>query len=211
MKSDDFFSIAKKNQADMVDLKFVDMLGTWQHCSFPIDLWDEDTFKEGLGFDGSSIRGWMGIHESDMLAMPDPATACIDPFFAKPTVSVIANIVDPITGKDFSRDPRNVARKAEAYLKETGVADTCFIGPEPEFFIFDEVRYEQNQHRGYYRDRFSRGRLEHGAHRGAEPRVQAELQGWLLPGESDRHLPRSSRRDGGRDAQGRHCRRSAPS
>ena len=150
MKPDDFFTLAKKTQADMVDLKFVDMLGTWQHCSFPIDLWDADTFKEGLGFDGSSIRGWMGIHESDMLAMPDPDTACIDPFFAKPTVSVIANVIDPVTGKDFSRDPRHVARKAEAYLKETGVADTCFIGPEPEFFIFDEVRYEQNQHRGYY-------------------------------------------------------------
>ena len=131
MKPDDFFSLAKKSQADMVDLKFVDMLGTWQHCSFPIDLWDEDTFKEGLGFDGSSIRGWMGIHESDMLAMPDADTACIDPFFAKPTVSVIANVVDPVTGKDFSRDPRNVARKAEAHLKETGVADTCFIGPDP--------------------------------------------------------------------------------
>src|SRR5579864_838316 len=134
----------------MVDLKFVDMLGTWQHCSFPIDLWNADTFKEGLGFDGSSIRGWMGIHESDMLALPDPDTACVDPFFSKPTLSVIANIVDPVTGKDFTRDPRHVARKAEAHLKESGVADTCYIGPEPEFFIFDEVRYEQNQHRGYY-------------------------------------------------------------
>jgi glutamine synthetase len=126
------------------------MLGTWQHCSFPIDLWDADTFKEGLGFDGSSIRGWMGIHESDMLAVPDAATTCIDPFFAKPTVSVIANVVDPVTGKEFSRDPRYVARKAEAFLKTTGIADTCFIGPEPEFFIFDEVRYEQTQNRGYY-------------------------------------------------------------
>ena len=150
MKSDEFFALAKKHKADMVDLKFVDMLGSWQHCSFPIDLWDDGTFKEGLGFDGSSIRGWMGIHESDMLAVPDPDTACIDPFFARPTISVIANIVDPVTHKDFTRDPRHIARKAEAYLKESGVADTCYIGPEPEFFIFDEVRYEQNQHRGYY-------------------------------------------------------------
>src|SRR2546429_313055 len=83
MKPDDFFSLAKKHQAEMVDLKFVDILGTWQHCSFPVDLWDADTFTEGLGFDGSSIRGWMGIHESDMLAMPDVATARIDPFFSK--------------------------------------------------------------------------------------------------------------------------------
>ena len=151
MNSDDFFSIAKKNQADMVDLKFVDMLGTWQHCSFPIDLWNADTFKEGLGFDGSSIRGWMGIHESDMLAVPDPATACIDPFFARPTVSVIANVVDPVTGKEFSRDPRYVARKAEAYPEEDAASPTpAIIGPEPEFFIFDEVRYEQTQNRGYY-------------------------------------------------------------
>ena len=146
----DFFAYAKKNQAEMVDLKFVDMLGSWQHCSFPVDILDEGTFEEGLGFDGSSIRGWMGIHESDMMAVPDPATGRIDPFFAKPTVSVIANVVDPITRKEFTRDPRHVARKAEEHLKQSGIADTCFIGPEPEFFIFDEVRYEQNQHRGYY-------------------------------------------------------------
>ena len=146
----DFFSYAKKNQAEMVDLKFVDMLGSWQHCSFPVDILDEGTFEEGLGFDGSSIRGWMGIHESDMMAVPDPVTARLDPFFAKPTVSVIANVVDPISRKEFTRDPRHVARKAEEHLKQSGIADTCFIGPEPEFFIFDEVRYEQNQHRGYY-------------------------------------------------------------
>ena len=150
MTPDEFFQFAKKCQAEMVDLKFVDMLGSWQHCSYPIDVLDTGTFKEGLGFDGSSIRGWMGIHESDMLAVPDADTARLDPFFARPTVSVIADIVDPVTGKDFTRDPRHVARKAEAYLKDSGIADTCFIGPEPEFFIFDEIRYEQSQHRGYY-------------------------------------------------------------
>ena len=116
----EFFEFAKKNEAEMVDLKFVDLLGTWQHCSFPIDVLDEDTFEEGLGFDGSSIRGWQGIHVSDMLAVPDPATARMDPFFAKPTVSVIANIVDPVTRKEYTRDPRHVARKAEAYLKKIG-------------------------------------------------------------------------------------------
>ena len=150
MKAADFFTLAKKHQAEMVDLKFVDMLGSWQHCSFPIDTWDEGTFEEGIGFDGSSIRGWKGIHESDMMAVPDPDTSCLDPFFARPTVSIIANVVDPVTRQDFSRDPRHVARKAEAHLRESGVADTCYVGPEPEFFIFDEVRYEQNQHKAYY-------------------------------------------------------------
>ncbi len=151
MTPKEFFEFAKKNDAKMVDLKFTDLLGAWQHCSFPIGTWDEDTFTNGVGFDGSSIRGWQGIHVSDMLAVPDADTVRIDPFFAKPTVSVIANIVDPITGKDYSRDPRHVARKGAEYLKETGIADTCYIGPEPEFFIFDEVRYEQNQHTGYYK------------------------------------------------------------
>ena len=151
MTPKEFFDFASSHGAEMVDLKFSDLLGTWQHCSFPIETWDEGTFENGVGFDGSSIRGWQGIHVSDMLAVPDPATACLDPFFARPTVSVIANIVDPVTRADYSRDPRHVARRGERYLRDTGIADTCFIGPEPEFFIFDEVRYEQNQHTGMYR------------------------------------------------------------
>ena len=150
MTPKEFFAFAKKNGAEMVDLKFVDLLGTWQHCSFPTDILDENTFVEGLGFDGSSIRGWQGIHVSDMLAIMDPSTACMDPFFAKPTVSIIANIRDPITGEDYSRDPRYIARKVEAHVRKSGLADTIYIGPELEFFIFDEVRYEQNQHRGMY-------------------------------------------------------------
>ncbi len=150
MTPDDCFAFATKHGAEMVDLKFVDMLGSWQHCSFPIDHLNTDTFTDGLGFDGSSIRGWMGIHESDMLAVPEAGTARLDPFFARPTISVIADIVDPVSGQPFTRDPRLVARKAEQYLRDSGIADTCNIGPEPEFFIFDEVRYEQNQHRGYY-------------------------------------------------------------
>ena len=150
MTGKEFLEFCKEHDAAMVDLKFVDLLGTWQHCSYPTEMWDESTFKEGLGFDGSSIRGWQGIHMSDMLAIPDPGTACVDPFFARPTVSVIADIVDPVTREDYTRDPRHVARKGEAYLKKTGIADTCYIGPEPEFFIFDEVRFEQNQHRGFY-------------------------------------------------------------
>ena len=146
-----FFALAKQHKAEMIDLKFVDLLGTWQHCSFPTVSWDEKTFKEGVGFDGSSIRGWQGIHVSDMLAVPDPTTGCIDPFYERPTISVIADIVDPVTHQDYSRDPRHVARKGIEYLKKTGIADMCMVGPEPEFFIFDEVRYEQNQHTGMYR------------------------------------------------------------
>ena len=150
MTPEDFFKFAKENNAKMVDLKFTDLLGTWQHCSYPIETWDEGMFEDGVGFDGSSVRGWQAINVSDMLAVPDPATAKLDPFFAEPTVSVIADIVDPETREDYSRDPRHVARKAQNYMVGSGVADTCYVGPEPEFFIFDHVAYEQNQHRGFH-------------------------------------------------------------
>lgn len=150
MTAKEFFDFAKKHNAEMVDLKFVDLLGTWQHCAYPIETWDEDTFKEGVGFDGSSIRGWQDINQSDMLAVPDPATAAIDPFFKDPTISVIADIVDPISLEAYDKDPRNVAKKGIDYLKTTGIGDNCFIGPEPEFFIFDEIRYAQSQNLGMY-------------------------------------------------------------
>ncbi|WP_339911654.1 glutamine synthetase beta-grasp domain-containing protein, partial [Symmachiella dynata] len=150
MTPKEFFEFAKEHGAEMVDLKFTDLLGTWQHCSYPVDTWSEGTFEDGVGFDGSSIRGWKAINQSDMLAIPDAATAKLDPFFARPTVSVIANIVDPITREEYARDPRSIARKGIDYLKQTGIADTCFVGPEPEFFIFDEVRYDQAQNHGFY-------------------------------------------------------------
>jgi glutamine synthetase len=146
----DFFDLAKQVGAEHVDLKFVDMLGTWQHCSYPIDTWDEKTFSEGVGFDGSSIRGWQAINASDMLAVPDATTVRVDPFWAKPTLSVIANIVDPITKQEYTRDPRYIARKGVAYLKSLGIADTVFIGPEPEFFMFDDVRYKSSMNTQYY-------------------------------------------------------------
>ena len=140
----------KDKKAVAVDFKFNDFLGIWQHFTTPPSEVDEAVFEEGLGFDGSSIRGWQPIHASDMLVMPDPTTAVMDPFMKDPTLSLICNIVDPITKQDYSRDPRNIARKAEAYLKSTGIGDVANFGPEPEFFILDEVRYEQNQHCGYY-------------------------------------------------------------
>ena len=150
MTPKEFFEFAKKHNAKMMDLKFCDMLGTWQHCSYPIETLSESIFSDGLGFDGSSIRGWQEIHESDMLAVCDPNSAVIDPFFTEPTVSVLADIVDPVTKEPYGKCPRTTAKNAADYLKKSGIADTCFIGPEPEFFIFDEVRYEQNQHTGYY-------------------------------------------------------------
>jgi len=150
MTPKEFFQFCKSKNVEMFDLKFTDLLGTWQHCTFPIGSLDESVFQDGIGFDASSIRGWQGVHMSDMLAIPEPDSARLDPFFARPTVSVIADIIDPVTREDYTRDPRYVARKAEAYMKETGIADVCNVGPEPEFFIFDEVRFEQSQNRGMY-------------------------------------------------------------
>ncbi|MFP4053095.1 MAG: type I glutamate--ammonia ligase [Phycisphaerae bacterium] len=150
MTPNEFFDFCKKHNARMIDLKFCDMLGTWQHCSYPVETVDGSIFEEGLGFDGSSIRGWQEIHQSDMMAVCDPDTAMLDPFFAEPTVSVLANIVDPETREEYEKCPRTICKKAAAFLKDSGLADTCFVGPEPEFFIFDEVRFEQNQHTGYY-------------------------------------------------------------
>jgi len=150
MSAREVLDFAKKNKVQVVDLKFVDLLGTWQHFSIPIEELNEDTFKDGSGFDGSSIRGWTAIHNSDMLAVPDPVTACMDPFTAVPTLSLVCNVVDPITRENYDRDPRNIARKAEKYLKSTRIGDISYWGPEAEFFIFDQARYDQNSHSGYY-------------------------------------------------------------
>ena len=141
---------AKKNNAKIVDMKFMDLLGSWQHFSVPMCELEEHLFEEGLGFDGSSIRGWQAINNSDMLVIPDPATTVIDPFMKDVTVSMICNIVDPITREKYSRDPRNIAQKAEAYLKSTGIGDTAYFGPEAEFFVFDNVQYDSNANESFY-------------------------------------------------------------
>ncbi|PIQ96899.1 MAG: type I glutamate--ammonia ligase [Nitrospinae bacterium CG11_big_fil_rev_8_21_14_0_20_56_8] len=141
---------AKQHHSEIVDLKFMDLLGTWQHFSVPISELEEHLFEEGLGFDGSSIRGWQAINASDMLVIPDPASAVMDPFMKHPTISMVCNIVDPITKEKYTRDPRNIAQKAEAYLKSTGLGDTAFFGPEAEFFVFDEVRYKSDQNQAFY-------------------------------------------------------------
>jgi glutamine synthetase len=141
---------AKKNKVQIVDLKFIDLIGTWQHFSIPIEELNEGVFKDGSGLDGSSIRGWKAINNSDMLAVPDPATACLDPFTSIPTLSLVCNVIDPITRENYDRDPRYIAQKAEKYLKGTKIGDTSYWGPEAEFFIFDQARYDQNSHSGYY-------------------------------------------------------------
>jgi glutamine synthetase len=143
-------SLIKEKDVQVVDVKFTDLPGQWQHFSLPAATLDEDVFKEGLGFDGSSIRGFQAINESDMLLMPDPATVFVDPVLEVRTLSVICDIYDPITREPYSRDPRFIAFKAEEYLKTSGIATTSFWGPEAEFFIFNSVRFDQNAHEGYY-------------------------------------------------------------
>jgi len=158
-------ALCREKDVKAVDLRFMDFPGIWQHFTIPVDKLDEDVFEEGLGFDGSSIRGWQAINESDMLVIPQPETAAIDPFTVLTTLSMICNIQDPITREDYSRDPRNVARKAANYLKSTGIGDTAFMGPELEFFIFDDVRYDQNTQSSYFfvdsvEGQWNRGREE---------------------------------------------------
>jgi glutamine synthetase len=156
---------AKQHQCEFVDLKFLDFIGTWQHFGIPISALEEETFEEGVGFDGSSIRGWQPIHASDMLVIPDPQTAVVDPFFEVPTLSLICNVVDPITRQPYSRDPRYIAQKAVSYLKSTGIGDTAYFGPEAEFFILDDIRFgEGPNHQFHYLDsiegRWNSGREE---------------------------------------------------
>jgi glutamine synthetase len=148
---DEVRQLASNAGVKIVDLRFVDLPGMWQHFSIPVEDLDDDLFGEGIGFDGSSIRGFQQINESDMLLFPDPETAYVDPVLGVPTLSIICDVKDPITGKPYSRNPRYVAQKAEAYLKSTGIADVSYWGPELEFYIFDDVRYDQTAYTGYYR------------------------------------------------------------
>ena len=142
--------LGKQNNAVMVDLKFIDLPGKWQHTSVLFDRLELDSFEDGFGFDGSSIRGFQPINQSDMLLIPDPATAVMDPFTKHPTLSLQCTIQDTLTRQSYSRDPRHIANKGEQYLKQTGIADTVYFGPEAEFFIFDDVRYEVSSNRSFY-------------------------------------------------------------
>ncbi|MCZ6606661.1 MAG: type I glutamate--ammonia ligase [Alphaproteobacteria bacterium] len=147
---DDVLKAIKDNDVRMVDVRFADLPGTWQHFSVPPHCVDADVFDEGIGFDGSSIRGFQQIQESDMMVVPDAETAFLDPFTAVPTLVLICNVRDPVTGQPYSRDPRYVAQKAEAHLKSSGIADVAYFGPEAEFFVFNDVRYGQGTNFGFY-------------------------------------------------------------
>src|SRR5579864_6279278 len=141
---------AKKHDVKILDLRFTDLPGLWHHVSFPIGQLTEASFEEGFGMDGSSIRGWAAIHESDMLLMPDPGLHLLDPFTETPTLVMVCNVVDPLTKQRYDRDPRYIARKAEMYLSSTRIADTAYFGAEAEFFIFDNVRFDQREQYGFY-------------------------------------------------------------
>jgi glutamine synthetase len=143
-------ALIREKEVRAVDLRFMDFPGLWQHFTIPAEALTQPVFEEGLGFNGSSIRGWKAINESDMLVVPDAATAFLDPFCREKTLTLLCNIQDPLTKEDYTRDPRNVARKAVNYMKSTGVADTANFGPELQFFLFDDVRFDQTQNSGYY-------------------------------------------------------------
>ncbi len=158
-------ALCREKDVKAIDLRFTDFPGTWHHFTIPTGKLEEDTFEDGVGFDGSTIRAWQAVNESDMLAIPQANTAFIDPFAKTPTLVLICAIQDPITREDYSRDPRNIARKAVNYLKRTGIGDSVQIGPELEFFVFDDARFDQNAHQGYYyldssEGEWNRGRAE---------------------------------------------------
>lgn len=177
MTPETVIAFARENRVQMIDMKFMDLIGIWQHFSIPVSEFEPAIFEEGLGFDGSSMRGWASIHASDMLVVPDPSTAVMDPFTAVPTLSLICNVVDPITKEPYSRDPRNIAQKAERYLKGSGIADTAYFGPEPEFFVFDEIRYDHGPNRAFYEidsveGQWNTGRKEERGNLGYKPRFK---------------------------------------
>src|SRR4051812_373423 len=160
---DEVAAYIRDNDVEFVDVRFCDLPGVMQHFTIPASTFGEDTFSDGLGFDGSSIRGFQAINESDMLLLPDANSAFLDPFRKHRTLNVNFFIHDPITREAYSRDPRNVAKKAEAYLAASGIADTAYFGPEAEFYVFDSVRYDTKINEGYYHIESEEGAWRSGA------------------------------------------------
>ena len=150
MTPQEVLKLCREKDIESVDIRFADLLGTWQHFTIPVRKLTEEIFEDGLGFDGSSVRGWQSIDQSDMVVVPQPETAFRDKFTEMSSLAVIGNILDPVSGEEYSRDPRNIARKAANYLKTSGVADTAYFGPEAEFYILDDVRFDQNAHEAYF-------------------------------------------------------------
>ncbi len=173
----DVLNLIREKDIQMVDLKFIDLPGIWQHLTVHSSQIDESSFTEGVPFDGSSIRGWKAINESDMAMVLDPTTAWMDPFMAEPTLSIICSIIEPRTGQPYSRCPRVIAQKAVDYLKSTGIGDTAYLGPEAEFFVFEDVRFDQTENKSYYyvdsvEGRWNSGRVEEGGNLGYKPRYK---------------------------------------
>ncbi len=190
----DVLALAQEHGVRMVDFKFTDLPGTWQHLGLSMHALDEDAFVEGLGFDGSSIRGFQEIAESDMVLLPDPTTALVDPFHEQKTLSIVCHVIDPITREPYSRDPRYVARKAEEHLVATGIADTCYMGPEAEFYVFEHVAFDQRANTAFYEvdsdeGYWNRGR-GFGAERNGTPNLGYKLrsqQGYFPAPPGDTH------------------------
>ena len=173
----DVMSMVKDNDVKFVDFRFTDTRGKWQHITIPVSQFEEDKFEQGQAFDGSSIAGWKGIEASDMLLMPDAATAFIDPFVEEVTLVLVCDVIEPTDGKAYERDPRSIAKRAEAYLKATGLGDTAFFGPEPEFFLFDEVRWSNEPGHSFYQIEeyeapWNSGAKLEGGNRGHRPTVK---------------------------------------
>ena len=165
MTPKEVLALIRQREVTTVDLRFMDFPGVWQHFAVPADTLTEESFEDGIGFDGSSVVGWRAINEADLLVVPQPETALIDPFTARPTLTMVCNIQDPITQQDYSRDPRNIARKAHSYMRSTGLADACQFASELEFFVFDDVRFDQCGHEAFYHvdtveGSWNRGRVE---------------------------------------------------
>jgi glutamine synthetase len=174
--ADNVLKFVKANKIQFIDLKFMDFPGQWQHFTVPAGQLNAGSFEDGFGFDGSSIRGWKSINESDMLIIPDPNTMFVDPFIDAPTISLVCDVYEPATKEKYERCPRNIAQKAEAYLISTGIADTVYFGPEAEFFVFDDVRFESNPNGSFYfvdsiEGRWNSGRDE-GPNLGYKPRYK---------------------------------------
>src|SRR5262245_17973900 len=172
---------AKDKGATMVDLRFIDMPGVWQHTTVPIHRLEESSFEDGFGFDGSSIRGYQPINASDMLVIPDSKTAFMDPFTDQPMLVLICDIADPITREPYKRDPRYIAKKAEAYLKQTGIGDTIYFGPEAEFFVFDDVRYDVQNHGSFFEVDSSEGIWNSGRDEGPNLAHKIGYKGGYFP------------------------------
>lgn len=177
----DAIKFAVAREARMIDLKFLDFPGTWQHLTVPAHRLDEALFEEGIGIDGSSLRGWQAINASDMQVRPDPATARLDPIVRVPTVSFICNVFDPITGQPYSRDPRYIAQKAMSYLRETGIADTAYVGPEAEFFVFDDIRYELTPYSSFFAIDSAEGAWNTGRDEGPNLGYKPKYKGGYFP------------------------------